>query len=91
MIYILNVIKEKTSRNINTTNEITEEEKYPQKYQKEKESKIIKNLDEIKVKININDLITAEPDIKASLKEVDNLLLRNLSLITHLYMVACGK
>ena len=87
----LNVIKEKTSRNINTTNEITEEEKYPQKYQKEKESKIIKNLDEIKVKININDLITAEPDIKASLKEVDNLLLRNLSLITHLYMVACGK
>ena len=98
----LNTIKEKTSseisspkktKNISITKEIIEEEKYPQKSlkEKEKESKIIKNLDEIKIKINLNDLISSDPEIKNSLKEVDNLLLRNLSLITHLYMVACGK
>jgi hypothetical protein len=37
------------------------------------------------------DIISEEPYIKNSAKELDNLLLRNLSLITHLYMVACGK
>ena len=98
----LNTIKEKTSsdilspkrsKNVITPKEIIEEEKYPQKSlkEKEKESKIIKNLDEIKIKMNISDLTTSDPDIKKSLKEIDNLLLRNLSLITHLYMVSCGK
>ena len=98
----LNTIKEKTSsdilspkknKNVNISKDIIEEEKYPQKSLKdrEKESKIIKNLDEIKIKINLSDLITSDPEIKKSLKEIDNLLLRNLSLITHLYMVSCGK
>jgi hypothetical protein len=98
----LNTIKEKTSsdilspkknKNVNISKDIIEEEKYPQKSlkEREKESKIIKNLDEIKIKINLSDLVTSDPEIKNSLKEIDNLLLRNLSLITHLYMVSCGK
>ena len=98
----LNTIKEKTSsdilspkknKNVNISKDVIEEEKYPQKSlkEREKESKIIKNLDEIKIQINLSDLITSDPEIKNSLKEIDNLLLRNLSLITHLYMVSCGK
>ena len=98
----LNTIQEKTSsdilspkknKNVNISKDIIEEEKYPQKSlkEREKESKIIKNLDEIKIKINLSDLVTSDPEIKNSLKEIDNLLLRNLSLITHLYMVSCGK
>ena len=98
----LNTIKEKTSsdilspkknKNVNISKESIEEEKYPQKSlkEREKESKIIKNLDEIKIQINLSDLVTSDPEIKNSLKEIDNLLLRNLSLITHLYMVSCGK
>ena len=98
----LNTIKEKTSsdilspkknKNVNISKDIIEEEKYPQKSlkEREKESKIIKNLDEIKIQINLSDLVTSDPEIKNSLKEIDNLLLRNLSLITHLYMVSCGK
>ena len=98
----LNTIKEKTisdilspkkNKNVNISKDIIEEEKYPQKSlkEREKESKIIKNLDEIKIKINLSDLVTSDPEIKNSLKEIDNLLLRNLSLITHLYMVSCGK
>ena len=98
----LNTIKEKTSsdilspkknKNVNISKDIIEEEKYPQKSlkERERESKIIKNLDEIKIKINLSDLVTSDPEIKNSLKEIDNLLLRNLSLITHLYMVSCGK
>ena len=79
----------KRRKSINISKEIKEEEKYPQKTQKERE--ILKNLDEIKIKINIDDILSSEPDIKKSLKEIDNLLLRNLSLITHLYMVSCGK
>ena len=98
----LNTIKEKTSgdilspkknKNVNISKDVIEEEKYPQKSlkEREKESKIIKNLDEIKIQINLSDLVTSDPEIKNSLKEIDNLLLRNLSLITHLYMVSCGK
>ena len=98
----LSPIKEKTSsdilspkkiRNINIAKEVIEEEKYQSKTtkEKEKEIKILKNLEEIKIKMNINDLISSDPEIKNSLKEIDKLLLRNLTLITHLYMVACGK
>ena len=100
----LNTIKEKKSEeinnnntinntgNININNEIVnEEEKLSQKELKEKRDKISKSIDEIKIPISLIDIISAEPDIKKSVKELDNLLLRNLSLITHLYMVACGK
>ena len=98
----INAIKEKTGGDIlspkrskNIQKDALEEEKYRQKpsrdKEKEKEDKIRKNLDEIKITIDLSDLISTEPEIKKSLKEIDNLLLRNLSLITHLYMVTCGK
>ena len=96
----LNTIKEKKSRgsvidNTNNTNLnkeiINEEENANQKALREKKEQISKNIDEIKIPIALVDLISSEPEIKQSLKELDNLLLRNLSLITHLYMVTCGK
>ena len=39
----------------------------------------------------LSDLIEVEPTIKKSLKPLDNILLRHLTLITHIYLVACGK
>ena len=94
----LNTIKEKKNEeknndnNINIKDEIiNEEEILNQKALKEKKDKISKSIDEIKIPISLIDIISADPDIKQSLKEIDNLLLRNLSLITHLYMVTCGK
>ena len=36
-------------------------------------------------------VINSEVEGKTKLKELDNLILRNLSLITHLYLYACGK
>ena len=54
--------------------------------------KIEQSLNEIKLQIDISDLMDMEPDIKkTTLKELDNLLLRNLSFITHMYLYACGK
>ena len=92
----LNALKEKNSNEILNNkkiknNNVSRESKEEAKNLKEKELKIIKSLDEIKIKLNITDLLQSEPDIKNCLKEIDNLLLRNLSLITHLYMVTCGK
>ena len=60
-------------------------------YTKDKKYRINKNIDEIKILISINDLINSEPDTKKGLKEIDNLLLRNLSVITHLYLYGSGK
>ena len=60
-------------------------------YTKDKKYRINKNIDEIKILISINDLINSEPDTKKSLKEIDNLILRNLSVITHLYLYGSGK
>ena len=56
-----------------------------------KKERIIKNIDRIKIPLNLDDIMNIEPDINQYLKSVDNLLLRNLSLITHIYLVACGK
>ena len=54
--------------------------------------KIEQSLNEIKLVIDITDLMEMEPEIKkTTLKELDNLLLRNLSFITHMYLFACGK
>ena len=39
----------------------------------------------------MSDLIDIEQDIKKYLKPLDNILLRNLTLMTHVYLVACGK
>ena len=56
-----------------------------------KKERINKNIDEIKIPLFLDDIINNELDIKQYLKPIDNLLLRNLSLITHIYLVACGK
>ena len=58
---------------------------------KEKKEKIIKNIDEIKLPVFLEDIISIEPNIEKCIKELDNLLIRNLSFITHIYMYACGK
>ena len=88
---ILSPKKLKSNKSDNISRGTNEEEKIQDKKLKEKELKIIKNLDEIKIKMNISDLLISEPDVKNCLKEIDNLLLRNLTLITHLYMITCGK
>ena len=81
----------------NAKNEENKEEKKPQKekekkrLQKEKIEKIYKELDEIKIPIDITDLIELDPSIEQDLKEIDRVLLRNLSLMTHLYMYASGR
>ena len=90
-ILIPKKLKSNKSNNISRETNTKEEEKIQAKNLKEKELKIIKNLDEIKIKMNIADLLISEPDVKNCLKEIDNLLLRNLTLITHLYMITCGK
>ena len=54
-------------------------------------NRINKNIDEIKLNISIKDIINLESESKIKLKEIDNLILRNLSIITHLYLYACGK
>ena len=58
---------------------------------KDKKDRINKNIDQIKIPLFMSDLIDVDPDIKKYLKPLDNILLRNLSLITHVYLVACGK
>ena len=65
--------------------------KTKQKALKDKREKIIKNIEEIKIPIKIEDITVIDPIEKQIYKELDNLILRNLSLITHLYMYACGK
>ena len=74
-----------------TNKEDKKDDEDKSKVLKDKKLKINKSIDEIKIPININDLISIEPDIKNTLKEIDNILLRNLSLISHIYMYACNK
>lgn len=56
-----------------------------------KKERINRSIDGIKIPLFLDDIIDIEPEIKQYLKPIDNLLLRNLSLITHIYLVACGK
>ena len=56
-----------------------------------KKERINKNIDGIKIPLFLEDISNIENDINQYLKPVDNLFLRNLSLITHIYLVACGK
>ena len=58
---------------------------------RDKKDRINKSIDEIKIPLFISDLIDVDPNIKKYLKPLDNILLRNLTLITHIYLVACGK
>ena len=58
---------------------------------KNKKEKIIKNIEEIKIPISIEDITYVQTIEKKTYKELDNLILRNLSLISHLYMYSCGK
>ena len=70
---------------------VIEEEKKVDKTFKDKKDRINKNIDGIKIPLFLSDLIDIEPDIKKYLKPLDNILLRNLTLMTHVYLVACGK
>ena len=57
-----------------------------------KKDRINKSLDEIKLQIDISDIQEMNPEInKATLKELDSILLRNLSFITHIYFYASGR
>ena len=81
-----------TKKNIKEIKDKTEEEeKKNEKVFKDKKDRINKNIDEIKIPLFLSDIIEVEPSIKKYLKALDNLLLRNLTLITHVYLVACGK
>ena len=62
-----------------------------QKKNLSKKDRINRSIDGIKIPLFLDDIIDIEPEIKQYLKPIDNLLLRNLSLITHIYLVACGK
>jgi hypothetical protein len=93
-----NVAKKTSTKELNTISENNNDgdneekkEKLKEKTIQDKKTKISKSIDEIKIHIDLSDLIEIEPEIKNSLKELDNLLLRNLSLITHMYLVACGR
>ena len=68
-----------------------DEEKKKEKLFKDKKDRINKNIDEIKIPLFLSDIIEIDPNIKKYLKPLDNILLRNLSLIAHVYLVACGK
>ena len=94
----VNVAKKTSTKELNSISENNNEgdneekkEKLKEKTIQDKKTKISKSIDEIKIHIDLSDLIEIEPEIKNSLKELDNLLLRNLSLITHMYLVACGR
>ena len=84
----------KSKKDENQEKNINEEinmNKTRQKSFKDKREKIMKNIDEIKIPISLEDIELIEPIEKKAYKELDNLILRNLSLITHLYMYSCGK
>lgn len=57
----------------------------------EKKKKIIKNLTTKKIFIDISDLLLLSPNLSSSLKEIDNLLLRNISDITHWYHLSINR
>ena len=89
----LEVIKEgkKEENQEKKENEELTMNKTKQKSLKDKKEKIIKNIEEIKIPIWIEDITVLCPIEKPIYKELDNLILRNLSIISHLYMYACGK
>ena len=86
-----NTKKATPAKEVTSNNNNEDEEKKTEKIFKDKKDRINKNLDGIKIPLYLSDLIDLEPDIKKFLKPLDNILLRNLSLITHVYLVACGK
>ena len=57
----------------------------------EKKKTIIKNLNTKKIFIDISDLLLISPNLNTSLKEIDNILLRNLSDITHWYHLSINR
>ena len=90
----LTTIKESAGDSNSNTNTKTKEEGNGEvnvKLEKKKD-RINKSLDEIKLQIDISDIQEMNPEInKATLKELDSILLRNLSFITHIYFYACGR
>ena len=83
--------KKENKKDDNNQNEESTMNKTRQKSVKDKKEKIIKNIEEVKIPISLEDFKIIEPIEKKTYKELDNLILRNLSLITHIYMYACGK
>ena len=68
-----------------TKNQINEEYEGQVKSKTSKKD-ISKSMDDIKIAIELSDLIMINPEINNSLKEIDKVLLRNLSFISHLYL-----
>ena len=87
MIDISERSESKTNKTVSNKNSKAINQK---KYFNKKE-RINKNIDGIKIPLFLDDISFIEPNLKQYLKPIDNLLLRNLSLITHIYLVACGK
>ena len=88
----LDVIKEgknEENQEKNKNEEISNKSR--QKSLNDKKERIIKSIDEIKIPISLEDLTPVIAIEKKTYKELDNLILRNLSLISHLYMYSCGK
>ena len=84
---MIDLNESKNNKNKSTTNN----KAINQKKHFNKKDRINKNIDGIKIPLFLDDLIFIEPDLNKYLKPIDNLLLRNLSLITHIYLVSCGK
>lgn len=81
-------LKQNKENNTTTTTEINSTALKDEK----KRETISKSFDEIKLPLDLSDIQEIDPEItKTTLKELDNILLRNLSFITHIYLYASGK
>lgn len=99
---IINLLKNST-KNINNQNEsvIAEESNLHQTGTNSNlavpisilktQNKIIQAMNEIKIYIDLSDLITIDNSIKNLLKEIDNIILRNLTFFSKIYYRALGR
>ena len=69
-------------------NKEAEKQKILQSIKENLEKSIKDSMDEIKIKISIDDISIIEPFEKSTYKKIDDLLLRNLSSISKLYIYA---
>lgn len=96
------IVQRKSTNNNNQNESVIAEEQFPPKTGTNSnlassitslgiQNKIIQTLNEIKIYINISDIITIDNSIKDSLKEIDNILLRNLTFFSKIYSHALGR
>ena len=71
----------------NNNNKEENKNKQNQNNKEEKEKNIKSSIEEIKVKVSLEDLSLIDNFQKETYKNIDDLILRNLSLITRYYMV----